>query len=125
MRKSLPSRDPRVLAISRLVSGELSAPELPVSDVLTLTSCNRLVKQPNDVIAREVEVTHRLRRRIVVTRNDRVAIETDEVFMLRAHRRSGPKCGGFVGGHGGPKPRYRVIARQPYQPTTRELRRPG
>src|SRR5262245_16464872 len=61
---------------------------LPVADVLTLTSGDRLVKQPNDVIAREVEVTHRLRRGIVVTGDDCIAIETDEVFLFRAHRRS-------------------------------------
>jgi hypothetical protein len=46
----------------------------------------RLVKQPNDVIAREVEVTHRLRRGIAVTGDDCFAIETDEVFVFRAHR---------------------------------------
>src|SRR5215510_8780433 len=61
---------------------------LPVADVLTLTSGDRLVKQPNDVIVREVEVTHRLRRGIVVTGDDCIAIETDEVFLFRAHRRS-------------------------------------
>jgi hypothetical protein len=61
---------------------------LPVADVLTLASGDRLVKQPNDVIAREVEVTHRLRRGLVVTGDDCVAIETDEVFVFRAHRRS-------------------------------------
>jgi hypothetical protein len=52
---------------------------LPVADVLTLASGDCLIKQPNDVIAREVEVTHRLRRGLVVTGDDCVAIETDEV----------------------------------------------
>jgi hypothetical protein len=59
---------------------------LPVADVLTVTSGNCLVKQPNDVIAREGEVTHRLRRGIVMTGDDCIAIETDEVFVFRAHR---------------------------------------
>ena len=66
--------------------GASSFSRLPVADVLTLTSGNRLVKQPNGIITREVEVTHRLRRRGVVTGNDCIAIETNEVFFFWAHR---------------------------------------
>jgi hypothetical protein len=48
---------------------------------LTLTAGDGFVKQPNDIIAGEVEVTHRLRRGFVVTGDDCIAIETDEVFV--------------------------------------------
>jgi hypothetical protein len=85
------SRSPGAPSTSRsrvFGPGVSSFSGLPVADVLTLTSGDRLVKQPNDVIAREVEVTHRLRRGIVVTGDDCIAIEMDEVFLFRAHRRS-------------------------------------
>ena len=61
---------------------------IPVSDVLTIASSVRLVQQSNSVITREVEATHRLRCGIIVTSDDCIAIETDEVFVLRVHRRS-------------------------------------
>jgi hypothetical protein len=55
---------------------------------LTIASSDRLIQQSNGVITREVEATHRLRRGIIVTSDDCIAIETDEVFVLRVHRRS-------------------------------------
>jgi hypothetical protein len=61
---------------------------IPVSDILTIASSDRLVQQSNGVITREVEATHSLRRGIIVTSDDCIAIETDEVFVLRVHRRS-------------------------------------
>jgi K+ potassium transporter len=61
---------------------------IPVSDILTIASSDRLVQQSNGVITREVEATHRLRRGIIVTSDDCIAIEADEVFVLRVHRRS-------------------------------------
>jgi hypothetical protein len=67
-------------------SEALSFSGLPVADVLTLASGDRLVKQPNGIIAREVEATHRLRRGIVVTGDDCIAIEADHVFILWVHR---------------------------------------
>ena len=71
------------LAISQSTqSGVSSFSGLPIADVLTLTFGNRLVKQPDDVITREVEATHRLRRRAIVTGNDCIAIEMNEVFVF-------------------------------------------
>ena len=61
---------------------------IPVSNILTLTSSDRLVQQSNGVITREVEATHRLRRRSIVTCDDCIAIKADEVFGLWIHRRS-------------------------------------
>jgi hypothetical protein len=61
---------------------------IPVSNILTLTSSDRLVQQSNGVITREVKATHRLRRRSIVTCDDCIAIKADEVFVLWVHRRS-------------------------------------
>jgi hypothetical protein len=52
----------------------------------------RIERSPRSAVERcnhrEVEATHRLRRRIVVTRGDCIAIKADEVVVLRVHRRS-------------------------------------
>ena len=60
------------LAISRSInqSGVSPFSGLPVADVLTFRSGDRLVQQPNGVIVREIEATHRLRRGIIVTGDD-------------------------------------------------------
>jgi hypothetical protein len=60
----------------------------PVSDILTLASSDRRVQQPTRVITREIEATHRLCRRIVVTCDDCIAIKANQVVVLRVHRRS-------------------------------------
>jgi hypothetical protein len=64
------------------------SPGFPVAEVLPLASGDSLVKQPNDVIAGEVEVTPRLCRGLVVTGDDCVAIETDEVCERLANATS-------------------------------------
>ena len=60
---------------------------IPIADILTIASCDGLVQQPNGIITREVKATHRHRRRIIVTRDDCIAIETDAILVL-VHRSS-------------------------------------
>src|SRR4029077_7641580 len=73
--------------LSDQVLKRLQLPTIPVADILTLTSCDGLVQQTNGIITREVEATHRHRRRIIVTRDDCIAIETDAILVL-VHRSS-------------------------------------
>jgi|SRR6478672_71734 len=58
----------------------------PIADILTIASCDGLVQQPNGIITSEVEATHRLRRRSIVTSDDCIAIKTDVILVL-VHRR--------------------------------------
>jgi predicted site-specific integrase-resolvase len=60
-------------------------PPPPVTYILAIASCDGLIQQPNGIITREVEATHRLRRRIIVTGHDCIAIETDAILVL-VHR---------------------------------------
>jgi hypothetical protein len=69
-------------------------PPLPVAYILTIASCDGLVQQPNGIITREVEATHCLRRRIIVTSGNCIAVETDAILVL-VHRSSNP----FPGRH--------------------------
>ena len=59
---------------------------IPIADILTIASCDGLVQQPNGIITSEVEATHRLRRRSIVTSDDCIAIKTDVILVL-VHRR--------------------------------------
>src|SRR5438034_698972 len=83
------SHRPAIIA-SRPASMRLRSQSRPgVKATQSIPSCarDRLVKQPDDVIAREVEVAHRLRCGIIVAGDDCIAIETDEVFVFRAYHR--------------------------------------
>jgi hypothetical protein len=73
--------------LSDQVLKRLQLPTIPVADILTIASCDGLVQQTNSIITREVEATHRHRRRIIVTRDDCIAIETDAILVL-VHRSS-------------------------------------
>ena len=55
---------------------------IPIADILTIASCDGLVQQPNGIITSEVEATHRLRRRSIVTSDDCIAIKTDVILVL-------------------------------------------
>ena len=59
---------------------------IPIADILTIASCDGLVQQPNGIITSEVEATHHLRRRRIVTSDDCIAIKTDVILVL-VHRR--------------------------------------
>ncbi len=59
---------------------------IPMADILTIASCDGLVQQPNGIITVEVEATHRLGRRSIVTSDDCIAIKTDVILVL-VHRR--------------------------------------
>src|SRR6476660_992721 len=58
---------------------------IPIADILTIASCDGLVQQPNGIITIEVEATHRLRRRSILTSDDCIAIKTDVILFL-VHR---------------------------------------
>ena len=58
-----------------------------------------LVQQPNGIITREGEATHRLGRGSIVTSQDRIAVETDAILVL-VHRSST-----LVQREGAPNPR--------------------
>jgi hypothetical protein len=66
---------------------------------LTIASGDLLVQQPNGIITREVEATHRLRRGIVVTSDDCIAIETFAIIHSKSNSAT----------HAGPTPAMATV----------------